>query len=60
MIEELEELELKESEVNPFADVIAEYRRHAEKAVRRNRTKASLYYFGIALLLEGKDAQAVA
>ncbi len=43
--------------VGPFAGVIAEYRKHGEKAIRRAlndgrpRTKVSLYYFGVILLL---------
>lgn len=45
------DLEIEETTVHPFAAVIEEYKRHGMKAVRRNRTRASLYYFEQAILL---------
>ena len=38
--------------VGPYAAVIAEYKRHGDKAVRRHRTAAALYYFAVAIFLE--------
>lgn len=45
-------LDTTELEGNPFADVIAEYKRHGRKAVEKGNLTTAVYYFGTANQLE--------